>query len=192
MKLPPCSSLTRGPETALSDTWVAWRGVSPNQTSHSFRFRFNCLRVIPQSGSLPSQNAGQEIGLNPYTIGDAMFDALIIFGYDEEGSLRYAARARNGFTPAIRQSLLEKFRNLETEKRPFTNLPEKHGGRWGCMCRSLHLMEFSHPHALLSASHRAGDPNKETRQAGLYVALNRSLASSRWSRRRGRHRTHRR
>jgi len=43
----------------------------------------------------------------------------------------YAARTWNGFTPAIRQSLAEKFRGLETDKCPFVHPPEKHGGRWG-------------------------------------------------------------
>jgi DNA ligase D-like protein (predicted ligase) len=75
-------------------------------------------------------NSGQEFVIGGYTIGGTTFDA-IIFGYYEEGSLIYAARTRNGFTPAIRQSVAEKFRGLETDKCPFANLPEKYAGRWG-------------------------------------------------------------
>jgi bifunctional non-homologous end joining protein LigD len=75
-------------------------------------------------------NSGQEFVIGGYTLGGTTFDALI-FGYYEEKALLYAARTRNGFTPAIRQSLMGKFRGLETDKCPFANLPEKHGGRWG-------------------------------------------------------------
>ena len=75
-------------------------------------------------------NSGQEFVIGGYTLGGTTFDALV-FGYYEEGSLLYAARTRNGFTPVIRQSLMDQFRGLEIDKCPFANLPEKHGGRWG-------------------------------------------------------------
>ena len=65
-----------------------------------------------------------------YTLGGRAFDALV-FGYYEGSSLLYAARTRNGFTPALREQLMEKFRPLETSACPFVNLPEKRGGRWG-------------------------------------------------------------
>jgi len=43
----------------------------------------------------------------------------------------YAARTRNGFTPASREQLFRKFRALEISECPFVNLPELHPGRWG-------------------------------------------------------------
>ena len=43
----------------------------------------------------------------------------------------YAARTRNGFTPALRASVFEKLRPLEIATCPFANLPEKRSGRWG-------------------------------------------------------------
>jgi ATP-dependent DNA ligase len=55
----------------------------------------------------------------------------LIFGLYENGGLRYVARTRNGFTPALRQKLFDSFRSLQTEKCPFVNLPEKRAGRWG-------------------------------------------------------------
>ena len=58
------------------------------------------------------------------------FDALI-FGYYEGDRLMYAARTRNGFTPAVRAQLFKKFRALEIKTCPFANLPEPKGGRWG-------------------------------------------------------------
>src|SRR5688572_20033244 len=44
-------------------------------------------------------NRGQEFVIGGYTVGGNPFDALI-FGYYEAGKLLYAARTRNGFTPA--------------------------------------------------------------------------------------------
>jgi DNA ligase D-like protein (predicted ligase) len=74
-------------------------------------------------------NAGQEFVIGGYTIGNP-FDALV-FGYYEGKRLIYVARTRNGFTPASRRSLFEKFRGLEIPDCPFANLPEAKSGRWG-------------------------------------------------------------
>jgi bifunctional non-homologous end joining protein LigD len=45
--------------------------------------------------------------------------------------LIYAARTRNGFTPATRAQLFKKFKELEIDQCPFANLPEARSGRWG-------------------------------------------------------------
>jgi bifunctional non-homologous end joining protein LigD len=58
------------------------------------------------------------------------FDALI-FGYYQRDKLIYVARTRNGFTPALRQKLFQRFRSLEAAECPFANLPEAKSGRWG-------------------------------------------------------------
>ncbi len=75
-------------------------------------------------------NRGQELVIGGYTIGTKTFDALVI-GYYEGDRLVYAARTRNGFTPAVRQQLFRKFKGLETSECPFVNLPEAKSGRWG-------------------------------------------------------------
>jgi DNA ligase D-like protein (predicted ligase) len=75
-------------------------------------------------------NRGQEFVIGGYTIGTKTFDALI-FGYYEGDRLLYAARTRNGFTPALRQQLFKTFRPLEISECPFANLPEAKSGRWG-------------------------------------------------------------
>jgi bifunctional non-homologous end joining protein LigD len=75
-------------------------------------------------------NRGQEFVIGGYTIGTRTFDALVI-GYYQNGRLLYAARTRNGFTPALRAQLFKKFRGLETDVCPFANLPETKSGRWG-------------------------------------------------------------
>jgi bifunctional non-homologous end joining protein LigD len=43
----------------------------------------------------------------------------------------YAGRTRNGFTPASRAKLLQRFRTLAADACPFPNLPEATSGRWG-------------------------------------------------------------
>jgi ATP-dependent DNA ligase len=75
-------------------------------------------------------NQGQELMIGGYTPSLKNFDALII-GYHEGGKLMYAARTRNGFTPALREKLFERLKPLETAECPFINLPEKKSGRWG-------------------------------------------------------------
>ena len=75
-------------------------------------------------------NAGQELVIAGYTPSLKNFDALVI-GYYQDGKLMYAARTRNGFTPASRVELFKKLKPLEIAECPFANLPEKKAGRWG-------------------------------------------------------------
>jgi ATP-dependent DNA ligase len=73
---------------------------------------------------------GQELVIGGYTPSAKNFDALVI-GFYEDRKLMYAARTRNGFTPASRTELFKKLKPLETNECPFANLPEKQAGRWG-------------------------------------------------------------
>jgi bifunctional non-homologous end joining protein LigD len=75
-------------------------------------------------------NRGQEFVIGGYTRGTTTFDALV-FGIYEGKKLIYVARTRNGFTPPTRAALFRKFKGLEIDECPFTNLPEPKGGRWG-------------------------------------------------------------
>ncbi len=75
-------------------------------------------------------NQGQEFVIGGYTPGSRSFDALI-FGYYEGGKLIYVGRTRNGFTPASRAQLAQRFRATEIPQCPFSNLPEASNGRWG-------------------------------------------------------------
>ena len=66
-----------------------------------------------------------------YTLGTKTFDALV-FGYYEGDRLIYAARTRNGFTPAVRAQLIQEVpRGWRPRECPFANLPEAKSGRWG-------------------------------------------------------------
>ena len=75
-------------------------------------------------------NQGQEFVIGGYTIGGRAFDALVC-GYYEGKDLIYVAWTRNGFTPHLREELMNKFRGLEIANSPFANLPEARSGRWG-------------------------------------------------------------
>jgi DNA ligase D-like protein (predicted ligase) len=75
-------------------------------------------------------NQGQELVIGGYTPSGRNFDAILV-GYYEGGQLIYVARVRNGFVPASRQLLFNRFAGLQTDTCLFTNLPESHKGRWG-------------------------------------------------------------
>ena len=75
-------------------------------------------------------NRGQEFVIGGYTRGTKTFDALVL-GYYEGKELIYVARTRNGFTPLTRARLFARFKGLEIDACPFTNLPEAKSGRWG-------------------------------------------------------------
>jgi bifunctional non-homologous end joining protein LigD len=75
-------------------------------------------------------NRGQPFVIAGYTPASKGFDT-VIFGYYEAGTLMYAGRTRNGFTPASRGQLFKRFAALAKEECPFANLPEARSGRWG-------------------------------------------------------------
>jgi bifunctional non-homologous end joining protein LigD len=85
-------------------------------------------------------NRGQELVIAGYTPSPKNFDALVI-GYYEGGKLMYAARTRNGFTPASRAELFKKLKPLEIEECPFANLPERKAGRWGAGLTAAKMAE---------------------------------------------------
>ena len=85
-------------------------------------------------------NRGQEFVVGGYTVGSSTFDALIV-GFYEGDRLFYAARTRNGFTPATRAQLMKRFKGLEVRDCPFVNLPEQKSGRWGAGLTAAKMKE---------------------------------------------------
>lgn len=75
-------------------------------------------------------NRSAEFVIGGFTVGGRTFDALVL-GYYENGQLRYASRTRNGFNPAVREQLIARMKPLLVSDCPFSDLPEKSGGRWG-------------------------------------------------------------
>jgi DNA ligase D-like protein (predicted ligase) len=85
-------------------------------------------------------NLAQEFVIAGYTPSPKNFDALVI-GYYDGGKLIYAARTRNGFTPASRVQLFKKIKPLQIQDCPFANLPEKKAGRWGAGLTAAKMSE---------------------------------------------------
>jgi bifunctional non-homologous end joining protein LigD len=75
-------------------------------------------------------NKGQELVIGGYVPTGKNFDSLIV-GYYERNDLIYVARVRNGFVPALRGKVFERFHKLEIKTCPFSNLPQRDKGRWG-------------------------------------------------------------
>ena len=85
-------------------------------------------------------NQGQALVIAGYTPSAKNFDALVI-GYYDHGKLIYAARTRNGFTPASRAELFKRIKPLEIGECPFANLPERKAGRWGAGLTAAKMAE---------------------------------------------------
>jgi len=75
-------------------------------------------------------NKGQELVIGGYKPGPNGFDYLLV-GYYEGKDLIFIAKVRNGFTPALRREVAQKFANLRTADCPFANLPEPASARRG-------------------------------------------------------------
>jgi DNA ligase D-like protein (predicted ligase) len=69
-------------------------------------------------------NKGIELVIGGYVPTGKNFDSVIV-GYYERNDLIYVARVRNGFVPALRAKVFERFHKLEIETCPFSNLPQR-------------------------------------------------------------------
>jgi bifunctional non-homologous end joining protein LigD len=75
-------------------------------------------------------NQSQELVVGGYMPGRYGFDSLLV-GYYEGNRLIFNAKVKNGFTPAVKKAVMERFRGLETDRCPFANLPEPRNARRG-------------------------------------------------------------
>jgi len=75
-------------------------------------------------------NQAQDFVIGGYTPAGTTFDAVLV-GHYIGNDLKYVAKVRAGFTPALRNSLFQQFQQLEIAQCPFINLPETKKGRWG-------------------------------------------------------------
>ena len=67
-------------------------------------------------------NRGQEFVIGGYTLGTKTFDALIV-GYYEGDRLIYAARTRNGFTPADARAAVQEIPSAGDRRLPVCESP---------------------------------------------------------------------
>jgi bifunctional non-homologous end joining protein LigD len=75
-------------------------------------------------------NNSQEFVIGGFIPGTKHFDALLV-GYYSGEQLIYCAKVRNGFVPRVRGEIGPRVKKLKVARCPFSNLPEKKGGRWG-------------------------------------------------------------
>ncbi len=75
-------------------------------------------------------NKGQELVIGGYKPGTNGFEYLLV-GYYEGRDLIFIAKIRNGFTPALRAEVAQRFARLRTTECPFANLPEPASARRG-------------------------------------------------------------
>jgi len=88
-------------------------------------------------------NQGQEFVIRGYTPGNP-FDALIV-GYYEGEKLIYVAKVRNGFVPALRREVFQKFKGLEARICSFDNLPEKRRTQWALTSEQMKECRWLRP-----------------------------------------------
>jgi bifunctional non-homologous end joining protein LigD len=72
----------------------------------------------------------QELVVGGYLPGPDGFESLLV-GYYEKGRLLFAGKVRNGFVPALRRQISERFAELAAKDCPFANLPEPKNARRG-------------------------------------------------------------
>ena len=72
----------------------------------------------------------QELVVGGFKPNATNFDSLLV-GYYEGRTLICTGRVRSGFTPHLRAQIFERFRELQTPRCAFANLPSPRSGRWG-------------------------------------------------------------
>jgi bifunctional non-homologous end joining protein LigD len=75
-------------------------------------------------------NKGQELVVGGYKPGPVVFDYLLV-GYYEGKKLIFVGKIKNGFSPALRRKIADRFKGLQTNACPFANLPEPQNARRG-------------------------------------------------------------
>ncbi len=90
----------------------------------------SCYEIGKRSGAWVKYkvNKGQEFVIGGYTP-DNPLDALIV-GYYEGDKLIFVSKVRNDFVPRLRRQVWSRLRGLETDRCPFSNLPEKRRTQW--------------------------------------------------------------
>jgi bifunctional non-homologous end joining protein LigD len=76
-------------------------------------------------------NRGQELVIGGYKPGSKNHFENLAIGYYDQDRLIFIAKLKNGFTPALKDQIFERFQGLETKTCPFANLPEPKNARRG-------------------------------------------------------------
>lgn len=108
-------------------------------------------------------NKSQEFILGGYTPGNP-FDSLIV-GYYEGSKLNFVAKVRNGFVPRLRRDVFEKFKGLQTQTCPFSNLPERKRTQWALTRDEMKNCHWLKPELVAQVEFTEWTPDGHLRQA---------------------------
>jgi ATP-dependent DNA ligase len=106
----------------------------------------------------------QEFVIGGYTTGGHPFDALIVGVYDD-ASLNFVAKVRNGFVPRVRREVFEALRDLETDKCPFANLPEKKRTMWALTAEQMKECRWVKPRLVAQIEFNEWTPDGHLRHS---------------------------
>ncbi|TMA86373.1 MAG: hypothetical protein E6J74_31800 [Deltaproteobacteria bacterium] len=110
-------------------------------------------------------NRSQEFVIGGYTPGNP-FDALIVGCYDGT-ELKFVAKVRNGFVPKVRREVFQRFAGFETEKRPFTNLPEKRRTLWALTADEMKECRWLKPELVVQIEFTEWTPDGHLRHSSF-------------------------
>ena len=110
-------------------------------------------------------NKSQEFVIGGYTKGQP-FDSLIVGCYDGS-KLNFVAKVRNGFVPHVRQNLFKRFTNIETDKCPFANLPEKRRTQWAITSAEMQNCRWLRPELVAQVEFSEWTPDNHLRQVNF-------------------------
>jgi DNA ligase D-like protein (predicted ligase) len=114
---------------------------------------------------------GQEFVIGGYTPSSRNFDALLV-GYYDADKLMFAAKVRNGFVPAVRDTVFRHFEKRRSKTCPFANLPESRKGRWGegLTAAEMEKCIWLKPHLVAAIEYAEWTPAHHLRHA-KFIAL---------------------
>ncbi|HEV8721646.1 MAG TPA: hypothetical protein VGW77_13535 [Candidatus Binatia bacterium] len=110
-------------------------------------------------------NRSQEVVIGAYTPGNP-FDALVVGCYDSN-DLKFVAKVRNGFVPKLRREVFQRLAGFETEKCPFTNLPEKRRTLWALTAEEMKECRWLKPQLVAQIEFTEWTPDGHLRHSSF-------------------------
>jgi bifunctional non-homologous end joining protein LigD len=107
----------------------------------------------------------QEFVVGGYTPGNP-FDALIVGCYEED-KLQFVGKVRNGFVPHLRRAVYQRLKELESDKCPFANLPEKRRTAWSLTAAEMKNCRWLKPAIVAQVDFREWTPDGHLRHCSF-------------------------
>jgi bifunctional non-homologous end joining protein LigD len=91
----------------------------------------------------------------------------LIVGCYDGGNLKFVAKVRNGFVPKVRGEVLQRFAGFETQKCPFTNLPEKRRTMWALTAEEMKDCRWLKPELVVQIEFTEWTPDGHLRHSSF-------------------------